>query len=322
MSAFVGYIIGVASSAAGYLAYRWLSNISNKLDKQDEIVRILDYIGVEDEIYPLFKPKHLPQLRLLEKFYDTVEMFECLDWYVELCARMIVMDQEHIDMLTSELPCMMLTWSPDNILSTARELAKLDLNTQTIENAASSLDNFDKYNSFLGERSLIMSAYLNNPKFSALIDRVIYPASENDDDSFEHISIIVQKINNVVFGLVINLASEINKPQSETVQMFEMFNTLYSKFLTYVYELRISYLESIPHEPPQDTHTQQATNDANQQQETQTTQETQQQETQQQETQQATNDANIDETNDATNDANNDETIPMSDIDDLPSITA
>jgi len=242
MSAFVGYVIGVASSAAGYLAYQWLANITDELDNQEEIVRILDYLGVEDEIYPLFKPKHLPQLRALEKFYDTVEMFDCLEWCVTTWARLIVMNKESIEMLTSELPCLMLTWSPDNILSTARLLAKLDLNTQSIENAASALDNFDKYNDFLGDRSLIMSAYLNNPKFSKVIDRVIYQYQpcENDEDSFDHIFNIVQKINNVVFSLVINMAVEINKPESETLQTFDMFNKLYNQFLKRVHHLRNS----------------------------------------------------------------------------------
>ena len=233
MSAFVGYIIGVTSSAAGYLAYNWLANISDELDNQEEIVRILDYLGVEDEIYPLFKPKHLPQLRVLEKFYDTVEMLDCLDWCVTIWARLIVMNKESMDILTSELPCFMLTWSIDNILSTARLLASLDLNKQSIENAASALDNFDKYNAFLGDRSLIMSAYLNNPKFSELIDRVIYQYQpcENDEDSFDHIFTIVQKINNVVFSLVIDLATEINKPESEFAQTFETMNKLYNQFL-------------------------------------------------------------------------------------------
>ena len=296
MSAFVGYVIGVVSSAAGYLAYKWLTNISDELDNQEEIVRILDYIGVEDEIYPLFTPKHLPQLRLLENVYDAVKMFEGLEWGVSIWARLIVMNKKSKDILTSELPCFMLTWSTDNILSTARLLASLDLNAQSIENAASALDNFNKYNDFLGDRSLIMSAYLNNPKFSELIDRVIYQYQpcENDNDSFDHISTIVQKINNIVFSLVINLAVEINKPQSEILQTFEMMNKLYNQFLNRIVQLQNDDSESPKSEVINLPDTQPDT-----------------QPTEQLEASQSASPATETE-----------ETAPMSDIDDLPSITA
>jgi hypothetical protein len=335
MSAFVGYIIGVTSSAAGYLAYRWLADISYELDNQEEIVRILDYLGVEDEIYPLFKPKHLPQLRALEKVYDTVEMFDCLEWCVTIWARLIVMNKESIEMLTSELPCLMLTWSTDNILSTARLLASLDLNTQSIENAASALNNFDKYNNFLGDRSLIMSAYLNNPKFSELIDRVIYQyqPSENDEDSFDHISTIVQKINNIVFGLVINLAVEINKPESEILQAFEMMNKLYNQFLKHVnQQIRNSQSYGDKQLGDNQPYGDDAQNDA----QSDTQNDAQLGDNQnnnvgdnqnnnvgdnageecESPTTEATQPANHTETD------NHTETVPMSDIDDLPSITA
>jgi hypothetical protein len=336
MSAFVGYIIGVTSSVAGYLAYRWLADISYELDNQEEIVRILDYLGVEDEIYPLFKPKHLPQLRALEKVYDAVEMFDCLEWCVTIWARLIVMNKESIEMLTSELPCFMLTWSTDNILSTARLLASLDLNTQSIENAASALNNFDKYNAFLGDQSLIMSAYLNNPKFSELIDRVIYQyqPSENDEDSFDHIYTIVQKINNIVFSLVINLAVEINKPDSEILQTFEMINKLYNQFLKHTAQ-NLKNSKPCGDEPQSDAQSD-AQNDT--QNDTQNDAqlgdnagdnvgdnvcdnvgeecESPMTETTQQDTQSASQSANHTETD------NHTETVSMSDIDDLPSITA
>ena len=141
-----------------------------------------------------------------------------------------------------------------------------------------------------------MSAYLNNPKFSELIDRVIYQyqPSENDEDSFDHISTIVQKINNIVFSLVINLAVEINKPQSEILQTFEMMNKLYNQFLNRIIQLQNDDSESPKSEVINLPDTQPDT-----------------QPTEQLEASQSASPATETE-----------ETAPMSDIDDLPSITA
>ena len=238
-----GFILGVAVASAAYYGANWLHKMAKKLDDQNEIVRILDLLQADDDLYPFFNMKYLPVLKNLEQVYYPLENVKELEFLWRLLLRCLLLDSYEILWINNNIKNLLDKWSPKKIVAVAAQLSKLQINQLNADNASRALQNADKYSEFLGDQSLVMSPYLSDAEFAQTIDLVLYEHEDLDEYSDTHLVNIINTINREVFTNTIKMAGAISRdPEHLATCIFygELLDQLLTiglnKFITCCYQ--------------------------------------------------------------------------------------
>jgi hypothetical protein len=168
----LAYLAGATTTFTAYLAFRWIKRSAVKQAREEELVRLLDLFNADDLMYQQCTTRHISVLRMAEKAYDYID-----DMYgIDVCDSLrpvvpLFVSAEIKDVMVLQIERAFERWNLKNWDAAARELSALA--PSTLGGAYYAVSNLERYD-FLGDQLIALGPFLANPKFSEIIDKVIF----------------------------------------------------------------------------------------------------------------------------------------------------
>jgi predicted transcriptional regulator len=220
-----GYVAGTASTAAAYLLYNWFERSYREIEEREEITRILDLIGMEDELYVKFNASHLPYLRVLEELFENMPS-AAADFVPAWAAILIIPPYEFL--FNECCDDLVRFFRPDKYLKAVKKMSELKFDNLDIKNASCALNNYEKYADLLGDSVNAVSLYLSHPEFDSIMNKVIF---RHDHCVSSVTEFIINKINLIMFKGIITQAAQISQLSEEDFNTLSIMCTLLTRMI-------------------------------------------------------------------------------------------